>query len=138
MTLQLIVSASIWGVRENEFLYPLFIALSFTCEGGHFSMYPTVTAKIFGIQFGGQIFTIMFFAISVSSTVGFIVAHNIDDSQLDVVFYISAGLTLINIVLLYFLDEHEMLSKSTKDKIESGYTVKLGNKRLINASGVTE
>jgi len=49
------------------------VSLSFLCEGGHFSMFPTVAAKIFGIQYGGQIYTIMFFFIAFSSTLGFLI-----------------------------------------------------------------
>jgi len=53
MTIQLIVSLSIYSVREHEALYVIWVSLSFLCEGGHFSMFPTVTAKMFGIQYGG-------------------------------------------------------------------------------------
>lgn len=136
MVIQLAVSCSLWNVKENEYLYPLWISLSFLCEGGHFSMFPTVTAKIFGIQFGGQIFTIMFFFISLSSTTGFVLVNYVKQIDHQIMFYIAGGLTFLNIVLLFFLDESEMLSKATLEKVRNGYTVKLNNRVLINASGV--
>lgn len=52
-------------------------------------------------------------------------------------FFIGAGLTALNLVLLFFFDETEMLSKETKEHLANGYTVKLNNKTtMINANGV--
>jgi MFS transporter, OFA family, oxalate/formate antiporter len=49
LTLQLIVAFSIYSVKESAFFYTLWVSFSFLCEGGHFSMFPTLSAKIFGI-----------------------------------------------------------------------------------------
>lgn len=136
MLIQLTISCTLWNVKDNNFLYPLWISLSFLCEGGHFSMFPTVTAKIFGIQFGGQIFTMMFFFISLSSTSGFLLANYVKQIDHQTMFYIAGGLTLLNIILLFFLEESEMVSKATLEKIKNGYTVRLNNRIMINASGV--
>lgn len=138
MLIQLAVSLTIFQTRGNAGLYTFLVCLVFTCEGGHFSMYPTLSAKVFGIQYGGQIMTILFLIIPVSTWASF-AAQQIqkkffakDKSDLTngyhVIFYIAAALTAINLLLLFFLDDQEMLSKSTKDKIMRGKQVRVGNK----------
>lgn len=56
--------------RYNTPLYCLFVCLAFLCEGGHFSTFPAVGVKTFGIMEGGKIFTICFFAVPLSSLTG--------------------------------------------------------------------
>ena len=71
LVVQLITSLSIASCIDSPGLYTLMVGLAFTCEGGHFSTFPAACARIFGIQTGGQIFTIMFFAIPISSFASF-------------------------------------------------------------------
>jgi Na+/melibiose symporter-like transporter len=49
LVLQLILSLTIYQVRTNEYLYVTWVAISFLCEGGHFSCFPPAVCKIFGI-----------------------------------------------------------------------------------------
>ena len=53
LVLQLLISFTIFYVRKEAFLYTLWVACAFLCEGGHFSMFPTAAVKLFGIQNGG-------------------------------------------------------------------------------------
>lgn len=53
MLLQLVTCSAIYFSKNNFFLYTVLVACSFLCEGGHFSMFPTVSAKVFGIKSGG-------------------------------------------------------------------------------------
>jgi len=71
MVLQLVVSATVWNVHESAYLYPIWVACSFLGEGAHFSMFPAVTANVFGIEYGGQIFSFIFLSIPVSSFLSF-------------------------------------------------------------------
>ena len=72
MILQIIVSSTIFFIRESAPIYVTWIALSFLCEGGHFSCFPTVSAKIFGLKNGATIFTICFIAVPIASTLSLI------------------------------------------------------------------
>ena len=49
LSIQLVVSLTIWEVKSNGTLYILWVSLAFLCEGGHFSMFPTATVKVFGM-----------------------------------------------------------------------------------------
>ena len=84
------------------------------CEGGHFSMFPTAAVKLFGIQNGGQIFTIMFFAVPLSSMAGFVIEHfGKSFISIEAVFLIGSLFTFLNMILLYYFDDSEMISKKT-------------------------
>jgi Na+/melibiose symporter-like transporter len=49
LCLQLVDSLTIYYVRESDFLYTVWVAIAFACDGGHFSMFPTAAVKLFGI-----------------------------------------------------------------------------------------
>ena len=53
LVIQLAVSATVDLVKGNAALYPIWISAALACEGGHFSMFPPLAVKIFGIQNGG-------------------------------------------------------------------------------------
>jgi len=77
-------------------------------------MFPTAAVKLFGIQNGGQIYTVMFFFIPASSILGFLIVHfGKNYISFESVFLISGFLTFINIVLLYYFEDGEMKSKKT-------------------------
>jgi nitrate/nitrite transporter NarK len=76
LVIQMFVAITMYPFRSYEYFYILCVGLSYTCEGGHFSMFPTAGASIFGVANGGQIFTIMFFTVPLSSNFGFLMVHN--------------------------------------------------------------
>ena len=76
-------------------------------------MFPTVAAKIFGIQYGGQIYTIMFFFIAASSILGFLIVEFAKSVSHQAMFFIAAAFTAFNILLLYYFIDEEMISKAT-------------------------
>ena len=79
-------------------------------------MFPTAAVKVFGIQNGGYIFTIMLFFIPLSSISGFlIVQFGKGYISWHTVYWIAAALTAINLVLLYFFEDKEKISKATKN-----------------------
>ena len=87
------------------------VACSFLCEGGHFSMFPTVSARVFGIRSGGLIGAFVMFAVPVASTTSFIIENYYgDDIPHWAIFACSAVLTVINIALLYFFDDRPILT----------------------------
>ena len=115
MVLQLIISATTYYVRKDGTLYIIWVSIAFLCEGGHFSMFPTAAVKLFGIQNGGFLFTIMFFFIPLSSIIGFlIIQFGQDYISFEAVYQIAAGLSGLNLVLLYFFNENEIISRATK------------------------
>ena len=105
MLLQIIVASTIYLVRDNGTLYVIYIGLSFLCEGGHFSCFPAVSAKIFGLKNGATIFTICFIGIPLSSTLSLVLSQMKSTIPEEAIFMIGAVLAALNLVLLYFFDE---------------------------------
>lgn len=97
-----------YHVKTDQFLYTLCVALAFTCEGGHFSTFPAAAVKIFGMEKGAQIFTIMFVAVPLSSLTGFAITQAGDSVDPQTIFYIASFLTLLTMVLLMFFDDQEI------------------------------
>ena len=117
LVLQCILASTIYAVRSNEVIYPIWVSLSFLCEGGHFSMFPAAAMRIFGLAYGGQIYSIMFFANAFSSIASFlIVFFGGDKVSPRTIFLLSAALTLVNMISLYFFDDTEMKKNSLKKK----------------------
>jgi len=69
--MQLIISSTIWSCRDNPISYTIIVALAFICYGGHFSSFPPAAVRIFGIENGGQIFTIMMFVAPIAALASF-------------------------------------------------------------------
>ncbi len=42
LALQILLSATIYFTRHQKYVYLIFVCLSQACEGGHFSMFPTI------------------------------------------------------------------------------------------------
>lgn len=82
--------------------------MAFLCEGGHFSTFPACAMKVFGNCEGGKIFTIAFFAVPLSSMLGFVLAENSKYVNEVFIFIVAAVLTFVNIILLIFFDETEI------------------------------
>ena len=77
-------------------------------------MFPTAAVNLFGIVNGGFVYSLMYIVIPISALLSFaIVQLGLD---YPVVFYIGAALTLINFVLLYFLDETPMEEQFSEPK----------------------
>jgi hypothetical protein len=51
----------------------IVVLLGFACLGAHFVMFPGVIVKIFGMNAGGQLYSIMYTAYGMSSILGLIV-----------------------------------------------------------------
>ena len=78
-------------------------------------MYPTACVKLFGIQQGGLIFTVMFLITPVSSLLGLLIVETGGPDVNQLVFFVAGALTFVNIILLYFYQDEEIKSKETKD-----------------------
>ena len=89
--------------------YSIILCFAFLCEGGHFSIFPASAVKLYGIHEAGQIFTISFFAVPLSSMLGFSLAHFIPDGNEQIIFFVAAFLTFLNIALLLVFDEDEII-----------------------------
>jgi len=61
-------------VHENKWLYLIWIVLSYFFYGGHYSIFPTVSAKIYGPDTGGKVYPIIFLGFALSTIIGVVLA----------------------------------------------------------------
>jgi hypothetical protein len=81
-------------------------------------MFPAAVNKIFGIQYAGQISSVLWFFLAAAPLSSFLIIQFAKDFILgNQMFLISGGLTFFNLILLSLLDDKEMLSKSTMLRI---------------------
>jgi hypothetical protein len=78
--------------------------------------------------------TFLFFAIPVSTWASFIVQqvqkHYSDGTEINyqVMFYIGGALAAINIVLLFWFDDKQMISQESLKKIKNGESIVVNGK----------
>lgn len=112
MCIQIITALLIMPTRNSPFCYVLFVCLSFACEGAHFSLFPSLCSRVFGKVNGGLIFTLMFLGCPAGANVITIIYQKVGES----IFYIVAGVSVLNIVLIFLYDETPMIDDSL-DKV---------------------
>lgn len=96
--------------RDNAVAYTICVMCSLACSGSHFSLFPALCGKVFGKVNGGLIFTFLFFAIPLSGNLIIYVYDVINPTSN--IFYILAGTTAFNIILLYFFEPTPLLAGS--------------------------
>lgn len=85
------------------------------CEGGHFTLVPNVLKKIYGKEYGTQLYGVLFTYTSITSVLMIVLqAELLTDqaSSYDVFFYINGGLSCISLlILLIFFKEDKFFKK---------------------------
>jgi len=84
--------------------------LSFACEGAHFSLFPSLCAKIFGNVGGGLIFPYCFLSIPFSAKAITAIFEKLGPK----VFYVTDALAIVNMVLLYSFNNTPMVAEKKR------------------------
>jgi hypothetical protein len=126
MFIQMIVASAIYYTRYNEVLYVIMVALSYLCEGGHFSCFPAMICQVFGITNGGVVATLAHFVVPIASISSFIFVWFNANNQLICGF--GAVLSAVNLCILYNFDDKKMVRNTHGSMSEKEPN------RLINTS----
>ena len=87
-------------------MFFIVVALSIACEGGHFTIFATVAANVFGPKTGGKAYGVFFQAIGLSSLSGFFAnQYLVKPLGYGPIFYLSLGITLFFGFCLIFYKE---------------------------------
>ena len=91
-------------------------------------MFAAETSHLFGMYAGGKIYSIMFFAIGLSSLSGFIINNWLLAKIGYLAFFmIACGLTIISLILLFFFKDEVIVKDLSKSEIEEK-AKEIGNK----------
>jgi len=122
LILQFLTALLMYPSRIDKNLYTFFVVLAMVCEGGSFSMFPTFVVNTFGIENGGQIFTYMFFCVPLSAISSAIIVSQYQAIiGIESIFLLGAFLTLINMIMLFFIDEKKIKNQQKSKNSYNNY-----------------
>jgi predicted MFS family arabinose efflux permease len=108
-------------VNENKTLYAIWISLSYFFFGGHFSIFPTVTVRIFGNQTGPKVYALIYTGFAFATIIGVVLSKVIIPAWKELgadaytpIFYALAALTAIAIIILVFFKDTPIERKVTE------------------------
>ena len=61
-------------IHTYKWLYLIWISLSYFFYGGHYSIFPTVTAKLYGSVTGPKVYPVIFSGFALSTIIGVVLA----------------------------------------------------------------
>ena len=90
-------------VSFNSTLYLIFVFLAFFCLGSHFTMFPIVMLKVFGLKSGGQLSSFIYCSRGLSSVCGLFIANylknNYEERSFSIMFFIGCGNVLVSLCI---------------------------------------
>lgn len=108
--IEMIIAFTIISIHKIKALYLIWVWLSFAWLGGHFSIYPTLCAKIYGPSMGGKMYSIFFAGFSTATLLNWILSK--ESSK---VIYILASMSVLAFIFALFLN----VSSKVKTKSQS-------------------
>ena len=95
------------AVKSVKALFFIWVCIIVWCEGGHFTLVPTASAKFFG-EHAAIVYGVAFSFGSISSIISSIlVTFFLDKIGYDVFYYSSAGLSALSLLILIFFFKEE-------------------------------
>ncbi|CAI2367819.1 unnamed protein product [Moneuplotes crassus] len=113
LVLEITIAFTFVAVHKVKFLYLIWVLISFSTLGGHFSMIPTLCAKIFGPNTGGKIFGFIFTGFGSATLIGWFLTKAVSHDKIsyDSLFYILGFMAGIALVMVFFLKDNTIVQK---------------------------
>lgn len=90
--IQIICSSSFYFVVNNKVLTYIIVILISSIAGVSFSLIPASVYKKYGIKYGSQVYSVVFIAFGIASTIG---------PSLSSIFYKSNSINTISYLVIY-------------------------------------
>jgi MFS transporter, OFA family, oxalate/formate antiporter len=116
LSVQTVLIVTLYYIAEVKALYLIWISLIVCCEGGHFSLFPTIIARMYGKMMGSKIYGVFFYCFGLGAVLGFLITlvfTGIIGYQ--GLFWILGGLSVVSGVMVFFLFKEENLWVKVKD-----------------------
>lgn len=72
LLLQILLTSTIYFTPHYPWLYLCMVALSMSCEGGHFALLATVAAKLAGKEQRGKVSGLLYYNFGLGAVLGFV------------------------------------------------------------------
>jgi MFS family permease len=104
--MEIVLAFTIMYVTDSEALYIVWIIGTNFCEGGHFSLFPTLAQQIYGTDLGVRVFSILFCGITLSTVFGMIASTTLIPLWgWNSVFYTFGVFAVVALGILLWFDE---------------------------------
>ena len=119
LILEITIAFTFALVHKVKALFFIWVCCSFTCLGGHFSIFPTLSAKIYGPASGSKVYTVSFTAFAMGTIINFILTKQSGKGNIDyeVLFYILASLAILSLISAIFLNINKKVIKKVERKV---------------------
>jgi MFS family permease len=112
LVVEICLSYTLSFIRYWKILYLIWITLSLFWMGGHFSITPTVYAKIYGLKTGGKVYSFMFSTYLLSNTTGLVLAKlMLPNYGYNAIFLVLSIMITVSFVLLFYFKEEVVMIK---------------------------
>lgn len=120
LILQIILASTIYFIAQlDKAFYVIWVGLSQFALGAHFTLFPYVTARVFGIQSGGILYSILFNGFTIGSLLGFFIQTFLHEYiSNEVFFFIATAFSACSLVLLYFFNDNPIIKENIEDLVE--------------------
>ena len=105
---QTVLSLTISFTNSNEFLYFVWVCASLFCEGGHFTLLPAVSRKIFGRRASDILGLFLIFPGMASILSSVLVAYFLKELHYTFFYFLGGGFTMLAGLLLFFFEEKKL------------------------------
>ena len=75
LLIEICVACSMPVWQENQWLFLTRVLLSYFTLAGHFAMFPTVVATLYGSVIGGYVYSFIFTGFAISTIIGLAYSH---------------------------------------------------------------
>jgi len=118
LLIEMTIAFTFVAVAKVKILYLIWVAITYACLGGHFSMYPSICAKTFGPKKGGIVYSFVFSGFAVTTLVNFGLSKLSSKNIIEytTLFYILASLCILSFILLILFREVPFASKAKTPK----------------------
>ena len=106
LVFQIIVSFTLEAIHKTKILYMIWVWYSFASVGGHYAIFLTLSAKIYGPITGSKIYAFLNSAFSVSFLISWFVNLKSENAV-----YILSFIQIISLILLACLSEKPKISR---------------------------
>lgn len=106
LIIQIIVGFTMELISGQKYIFLIWVATSYFCLGGHFSITPTILAKIYGHDVGGKVYGVFFLGLLPAGLICFGLSKFLYKSLgYGAILYILSGMSVVTLILLIFFKE---------------------------------
>ena len=111
---EIIAGVTLQFASNYKVMYFVWVSVLLACEGGHFALFPTYTAKVFGQEVGPKVYGLVGFALMFSNIAQFLIVKLSKIDDFNILFYVFSVMAGISLLTMFFFKEELSMKKLLK------------------------